>query len=721
MFYLNESKFSTYTKACICSFFILLLFLVLNHEIYLPIGQNISDYSSDGIKNLYTFGYFLKYNQGIDFTGLLYPFSEHVIYMDAQPFWVWIIQGLENFFDFHIENPIVYIHLILLFNLWMGSFFTYLILNHFNRNSLFNGIACIIILLMSPQIFRFASHFALGNIAIIPMFWWWYICLSEKKSWIGSFFFIASLTLTGYIHPYLLLMVAFFLLSYEVVGFIIHRKIKLLQWIVTGLPIVLFQLSIKLTDHTEDRPTSAWGAKEFACRIHDLLLPLDGFLKETWSKLIPGLSNSYTEGHGYVTAFGILVILLLLYNTVKNIISRKFTFIIEERSIEHWLLASIPVLMFAFFIPFKWNSMAWMLDILTPLKQFRGTGRFVLIFYYAFTVYCVIYLSRFLQRSYYWAPLLIAICFCMTLYDIYQNSAVLKRDYRNYGKRDAYQYFKTQADLLFSKVDNIEDYQCIIPYPISTEGTEVMWLNADWNAKIHYFWYSYFYQLPLATAHSSRVSFSHNMDILQLSGHQNSPKPILKKLDPNKKCLVIALDKHQYEQIPLIKNAQWINTFENIALYSIGVEELKGIYKNQRENDWVDTITHKIIKYEPFDNLSSGSLHLIDQNRGVEIMKFTNPNPTKDKTVRVLFWYIPNFEKENTIPIISAYDITGEVKTFFKDWRENSTQSYNYRDKWFCVDYSLTIPKKVKEIQLEIAAKGILVDDFTIYDIVSQP
>lgn len=708
-------KFQKYTLAFLCSSFIVLLFLVLNHEIYLPLGKNLSDYSSDGIKNLYTFAYYLKYDSGLSFTGLLYPFAEHPIYMDAQPFWVWCIQFLESIFGFQVENPIVYVHAILLFNLWLGSGFIYLILNHYNSNKYFSFIGSIIIMLMSPQVFRFASHYALGSIAVIPMFWWWYICISQNAKIWKSILFSISLSLTGYIHPYLLLMVTFLLFSYEFISTLIDRKLSVWKWIFALLPLILFQVSIKVMDPVTDRPISAWGAKEFASKINDLLLPLNGVIKNYFVERISGLTTSYTEGHGYITIFGILVLVLLFYSLVIRVSQKKFSFSIEKGSITHWLIASIPVLMFAFFIPFRWSFMSWLLDILSPLKQFRGTGRFVVVFYYVFTVFSVVYLEKQYRKNpkIYFLPLIF--CFCISIYDITQNSAVLKRDFRNYGKPDAYQHFKNHADQLFSKVENMEEYQCIIPFPPSTEGTEVMWLDADWNAKIQYFWYSYFYHLPLATAHSSRVSFSKNMEILQLSGSTHSPKPILDRFDPNKKCLVLALDQHQYEQIPLIKNANWIHTIDGLALYSISVDELRSSYTLERNNDWIDTMQYNLLAKNTFSKENHEQLEIARSQSNIEMLKFSNPDITKENTVRVLFWYVPNHQKDATIPIISAFDISSGEKIFFKDWRENGTQTYNYRGKWFCVDYNLTIPAGVKEISLDISSKNILVDDVSVY------
>jgi len=109
----------------------LFVFYILNVEIFYPIGKNIMDGSGDGLKNLYTFSYYLKYVNGWHFNGMLYPFGDHITYMDAQPLYVWLIRVFESIFNIQTENPVIYIHLILLANIFIAAFFIFLILRHF--------------------------------------------------------------------------------------------------------------------------------------------------------------------------------------------------------------------------------------------------------------------------------------------------------------------------------------------------------------------------------------------------------------------------------------------------------------------------------------------------------------------------------------------------------------------------------------------------------------
>lgn len=710
----KEFQFNKYSLALIASCITLLFFLVLNHEIYLPIGKNLCDFSGDGIKNIYTFAYHLKYGKGLTFSGLFYPYTEQIIYMDAQPFWIWVIKAVESTFHFHIENPVVYIHLILFLNLFLCGFFIFLILFHYCNDYYFTVIGTFIIVLLSPQIFRFAAHYALGNMSIIPMFWWWYICLSNHKKIIPHVLFSAALFLVGYIHPYLLLMIVFFFLSYEGVTIIATRKIPFLKVGFILTPLILFQISIKIFDTITDRPTRAWGAKEFACKLHDILLPLTGFIKEYFLKIIPKINTGYTEGHGYVSIFGVFVLLVLVYKFFRALFKKQWKPDLTIGSSSHWLLAAIPVLMFAFFIPFRWN-MDWLINLISPLKQFRGTGRFVAVFYYAYLVFVFVFLKK-LYDNYKKTMVVVLIIGCaMSMYDIVNNSNYRINDYRKYGKYDAYNHFKENSKQFFDKVGNVTDYQCIIPYPPSTEGTEVMWLEAEWSAKINYFWMSYFYNLPLATVHSSRVSFSKNMEIVQLSGFNTTPKPILEKMDKSKKCLVFVDNKHINENIPIIKNATLITSFDNLSLLSLDLNKLTNPVKNNLNPDWIDTTRYTLLGVNNFDKQPKGSFFLKDENIKNDVLTVHVPDDKKDKKLRVLFWYRPKLNENSGVPIIGAYNIKDNQEIFIHDWREVHTDTYNYTNGWFCIDYTQFINNETTTIKFKIAAKEVLIDNVAVY------
>lgn len=50
-----------------------------------------------------------------------------------------------------------------------------------------------------------------------------------------------------------------------------------------------------------------------------------------------------------------------------------------------WLISSVLLLLFSMTYPFSWN-LEFLLDIITPLKQFRSPGRFAWGFYFIYTI-----------------------------------------------------------------------------------------------------------------------------------------------------------------------------------------------------------------------------------------------------------------------------------------------------------------------------------------------
>lgn len=308
----------------------------------------------------------------------------------------------------------------------------------------------------------------------------------------------------------------------------------------------------------------------------------------------------------------------------------------------------------------------------------------------------------------------------ITLFDIYNNHKKQIQSFHDYGKYNAYNFFKSNTQELFSKVDNINDYQCIIPYPPSTEGTEIMWLEADWKTKINYYWFSYFNQLPLATLHSSRASFSNTMEIVQLSGNISSPKPILKYFKKGKKCLLIAESEYSNENIPIFKNAELINSIDGLNLYSIDIQNLQSTSTLEKNNDWIDTSHYIIIGQNNFDKMKEKHLLFDNLKEKKNIFKLSIPQHEGKTELRILFWYIPNYSIDPAIPIIEVYKIEEGQETFIKDWREAYTQTYNYRGNWFCVDYTFIIDENINNILFKAYSKGILMDDFTIYQKTEQ-
>lgn len=703
---MQQIKNRDYIFALICSLSGIFIFILLTYPLYFPIGNRILDASGDGLKNLYTFAYYLKYGNGFTFNGLLYPFGEVVTYMDAQPLYVWIIWFLESTFHFHIENPIIYIHAIILINIQLAFFFIFLILRHFKTGILVSFLASIIIVLLSPQIYRSGDHFALASVAVIPFFWWCYLKISNKQK-IHYFIYATGLVFIGFIHPYLILMVVMLLFFYEIIKSIFTKKLRP-EIILPIYSMLLFYSILKIIDTKKDRPTTAWGAKEFACKIYDLLLPLNGWLKDYCMAKFPSIIPYYTEGHAYITIFGFFAAIYSVLAIYKLLYKKQTIQSVPNNDIIIWLSASIPILCFAFYIPFAWNEDLF--AIINPFKQFRGTGRFVVVFYFVYLVYSTVVVNKILKNKNKLVNVIMLLALLITMYDVYNSSKYLKMRYDMYGKENVYNFYKEYTNKLFSNIKDINKYESIIVYPPSTEGTEKLWIDNDWTAKINSFWVSYFSGLPMANVHSSRVSFDDCMKIYQLSGFYNMPKNIIDKFNPEKKQLILLKNERLQDDIPLIKNAHFVNSVEDISLLEIDLSTLRNT--DPTKTTWIDT-SYTFLAKNNF-NTSKDTCLLIQKNTDVLNVKL---NETRYfKSLRILFWYTPNLIKNSSVPICSMYSIDKhQEQNFIKDWREIHTNTYNFKDNWLCVDYELPIDSTVKNILFKLDGNNFYVDNFEVY------
>jgi hypothetical protein len=57
---------------------------------------NITKFEGDGIKNYFTNIWYVAYDSGNHFTGMNYPYGEHVTFTDNQPLLAWLFSVLKH-------------------------------------------------------------------------------------------------------------------------------------------------------------------------------------------------------------------------------------------------------------------------------------------------------------------------------------------------------------------------------------------------------------------------------------------------------------------------------------------------------------------------------------------------------------------------------------------------------------------------------------------------
>ena len=267
------------------------ILFVFYSTIILSPNDYLFDAGGDGIKNYYTYLFHAKYDSNFtSFTGMNYPYYEHIVYTDAHPLFSWIIGQLGL-----VNSGIGILNLMMLFSYPIGAIFLFKILKHYDVGNWWALGGAIAIIFLSPQVFRLTGHYSMSYVFAVPIMWWLLIkCYSTQKI-IWSWVIFGYMLLFFYTHPYLGMILAFFGIVFWMLQAIIDRKQIVPSIIKIGiqiiLPIVLFQGSILLTDVHLNRLSNPAGFYNYYASWKSLIIPHDGPLQPLASFLKINIGN----------------------------------------------------------------------------------------------------------------------------------------------------------------------------------------------------------------------------------------------------------------------------------------------------------------------------------------------------------------------------------------------------------------------------------------------
>jgi hypothetical protein len=105
---------------------VLLLPAVIIHQYYAKVFTCPSCFqfldTGDGLKNYYTFAWSVIHDSGWHFTGMNYPYGEHVIYTDNQPLLALLLQWVHNHITPLDRHIIGIMNIMLLLSVYMVGF-----------------------------------------------------------------------------------------------------------------------------------------------------------------------------------------------------------------------------------------------------------------------------------------------------------------------------------------------------------------------------------------------------------------------------------------------------------------------------------------------------------------------------------------------------------------------------------------------------------------------
>lgn len=357
---------------------------------------------ADGLKNYYTPWYHAKYDSTYTwFEGMNFPYGDHVVFADAQPLLSNTIKllGLADW-------TVAIINYAMLLTLLLTGWLIYRILRRWQVGQWWAALAAVAIAFLSPQLIRINHHYGLAYTFVVPLVWHLALRFFERPSILRSVPLTVVIFLLGWLHPYFVMISAVFLTAFW--GFFAllgWRKMPLMQKLLhyglqVLLPMALFLISLKLTDHVSDRPEHPYGIDEYVASYKSLFAPLAlKKLDQIPRKFFKELPQDW-EGVAYVGLLGGLSFLLFWTGTLGRLAVgvakrrvRSFRFVENpdvpedvNRIIAVSMLAGVAVGVFACGFPFAVKP-----ELLTewfpPIRQFRSLGRFAWVFYYVWLTF----------------------------------------------------------------------------------------------------------------------------------------------------------------------------------------------------------------------------------------------------------------------------------------------------------------------------------------------
>lgn len=590
----------------------------------------------DGIKNYYTPAYYLKYDHGFHFTGMNYPYGEHIIYTDNQPALSLALNWIDdNLFTLH-DRTVGILNIMMLLSVIVCAWCIYAILRRFFMPSWYAIIVSIIISFLSPQLLRITGHYALAYTFFFPLCWLLFMKYTDvEKKWLYFIILATIVIVFSFIHPYYGLLSALFFLSVACV-YTWENKKGNLSWkfllhtlLLAFLPLLFTQIFMQFTDVVNDRPQSPYGFLTYRASFESIFLPTFGNY-HSWITSIINLKIIQPEGRAYVGIIGIFILLFVLIKWIRRMVSNKKIHTpmpVLPRDLSLYLWTGVWVLLFSMAIPFIW-SMEFLLDWLTPLKQFRSPGRFAWVFFYIFTIFSSIYFYLIYRTWRYKANVVSISLLSATLIlwsgDAYHNISFLEKHGINGGYENSFSKENCFYDTILKENGySIDDFQAILALPYFLEGSEKLYILRGGASVVEAMKASYDTGLPMLQGMMSRTSLSQTLKLAQLMSGDLIEKKIITELN-KKPILLLTVNAEVWEiEKPLVKKGTIIWSNDRISLYVLPLSAF-----DTQFHEVVETFKNNVSNFVYYDK----RYYTEDSTQGVFLKSFD------DKEMEISFY-----------------------------------------------------------------------------------
>lgn len=689
--------------------------------------------AGDGLKNYFTFSWHVLKDKGTHFSGMNYPYGEHIFFTDNHP-------ALAMFFNFLHRlgvdlngHTIGIINVLLIVSLFLSCLVLYRIFRLLRVGRYTSVAFALVITFLSPQIARFTGHYSLGHVFIIPLFILLFLRfhMSEVKSrW--ALLGILWVVFAGFIHLYYFLMMSVFTAFYFIVTCIKtaawrqirskNKKIVIqLAWITSILvvPAIVLLSFLKISDSIGDRPTTPWRGMGLNANFHGTFIPNYGPFPDYWNNLF-NTTPPDTEAMTYVGLVGFFMIPTALFFLIRGRRKKRISGLSSD-TMHTFLWSALGVCVIAAGILYS-PFFSWLLDLVPKLKQFRGMGRLAWMFYYVYTIFIGFYLyrlNRFLAMKGIrmvgkYILVLSVLLFGFEGYLV--NRPILNSIY----KENQYMNIKdkTFTTLLNKNGYQPSDFQAILQLPLINLGGETSGVSrGNWTMRKG-IQATFETGLPMIDWSLSRTSVSQSVDFLQLLSSSAVEKERVKMM--NQKPLLVVCEENLITESEkrLIGKAIFIDQVETTRLYRLNMSVFSQDLSYWREKlDSLKLTVSPIIEkdFEEDDHPTPliGSAVKKIQQKGEKVFEFESSLDSATDATLHLWVLIDQYEAGMSVLRVKETSPTNLV-TYNQGIHRRDVDWSEVVGQWMRIDRPIQIKEKGFRYELYIDEKGTIIDGLQI-------
>jgi hypothetical protein len=533
----------------------------------------------DGVKNYFTPLFYILNDHAAHFTGMNYPYGEHLAYIDAQP---WISLVMSQFLNGNAAysgNIIAILNLLMLLSIPLAAVYLFRIFSLWNMPGYYSAVVAACIALLSPQVFRMTGHYALAYACFVPMIWYYAASWLQEGRLSSVIYLLLTLCFFGGLHAYYLALGASFILPLAFLS-LISKKFSgkalpsaLTLVVVSVLPLVAYSIWLQVSGANDlpDRHPRPYGFFHYTASLWSIFLPHQGPVYKLLLQFLPMKAREF-EGMAYVGS----ATLIALAGGLWAWRFRKSEGVVAPPFLLLYLLAAILGLLVSMSFPFNAIPSAWVPE---PIWQFRALGRFSWTFYYVFAAVAAwmlyIWAESFRKRGQSVVAMgLVISCLLLWASEGFSAHKSISNYVKEHGRvaEDFLGHENSIAKLLSDANRKPEAFQAILSFPYFSIGSEEIYIERSSTSLYHACKAALELKLPIAQTFLGRTSVSQTMQLVQMLSHDAIPKEVLNHLTDERPFLLITNgDEIWDDEQRLLTKASLLIESEGLRLYELPI------------------------------------------------------------------------------------------------------------------------------------------------------